>query len=128
VAKCSSLPKIDDTLFAKVRGEGKKPMTVTESMCAPALLKYWDFQASDAVKSSKSPEKVTLAWLEAETKDTLSKVREKMLAISKVKLSIMVGHTWFTEFKSLEENSMDITLGDVTYSCSAVCREITVKL
>ena len=128
VAKCSSLPKIDDTLFAKVRGEGKKPMTVTESMCAPALLKYWDFQASDAVKSSKSPEKVTLAWLEAEAKDTLHKVREKMLAISKVKLSIMVGHTWFTEFKSLEENSMDITLGDVTYSCSAVCREITVKL
>jgi hypothetical protein len=126
IAKCSSIPTIDDKLFTKI--QSGKALTLSESLCAPALRKYWEFQGSDAVKNAADPAKVTRAWLESEAKATTQVVRAIMKEVAKIKLATMVGHTWFTEFKSLDENTLDVTVEGVTYTCKAVQREIAVSI
>lgn len=68
------------------------------------------FLASDVYKKAADQGALFTAWIEPKAKDATAKVRSLLSAMAEIKFSIVVGQVWPKEFKSLEENSMDLTL------------------
>ena len=67
-------------------------------------------------------------WLESETKNAVKSVRNLIRETAKTKFAIMVGHTWFKEFSSLDENSMTVKYEGLDYVCKAELKDIEVKI
>lgn len=127
IAKCSSIPTINDTLINKVKTASKAP-TLSESLCVPMLKKCMDFMESDVYLNSVDQKSIANAWLMAESDYIKSRTRYLIKEIAKTKFTIMVGHTWFEEFDSLDQNTMDVEFNGQVFSCKAELRDIEVKI
>ena len=77
---------------------------------------------------SKDKDALLKVWLESETKAAITSVRNLIREIAKTKFAIMVGHTWFKEFSSLDENSMTVNYDGLDYVCKAELKDIEVKI
>ena len=126
IAKCSSIPKIDDKLIEKVKSNGK--LTPLEALCRPAVSSYQTLLESGIYKNSSDKDALLKTWLESETKNAVKSVRNLIRETAKTKFAIMVGHTWFKEFSSLDENSMTVKLDGIDYVCTAELKDIEVKI
>ena len=125
VKGCSSIPKIDEDLFAKIQ---KGKLTPSVSLCAPWLQKYWAFENSKDVTSAADPVQIKKAWLWSEVGAATKNVRTLLRDISKTKIAVMVGHIWFKEFSSREQNTMDVVVNGMQFTCTADLKDITVKI
>ena len=125
IAKCSSLPKVED-VRAKI--QAGKALTVSEALLAPAIQEHDVFLASHVYLRAANQEALYKTWIESETAAVKAETQRLIKEMAKTKFAIMVGHVWFQEFASLDENSMDIACDGYTYSCSAVLEDVTVKI
>lgn len=125
IAGCSSIPAVNEKLLAKVRAGGS--LTKSESLLAPAIKEADGFIAT-ALHGAPDPDALLKVWLEGKMKVAKNTVRHLIKEMAKVKFSIMVGHTWFAEFASLDENAMSVTVDGVAYDCSAELRDVEIKI
>lgn len=93
----SSLPKVDD-----VRKKDPNKHTISQKLIAewlPALDQF------DAI----ADEKVRRAELEKALKANREKSRDLNRTLNEQRFGVVVGQTWFTEFESLDQNTLAIT-------------------
>lgn len=68
-------------------------------------------------------------WLDSQTKAAKEKVRGIIYQIAQTTFAIVVGQIWFSEFQSLDENSMTIEpVPGTKIDCKAELNEIQIKI
>jgi hypothetical protein len=116
----SSIPSLNE--FKKQAGKGK--FTASAALMAPAVKAVETFQGT---VDGKDPVKFE-AWLKAQAK-SLDVQRRKLISDkAQAILCVIVGQVWFTEFATLEENSMKLTLDGQALDCSVTATEVQVKI
>jgi hypothetical protein len=87
------------------------------------------FLASDIYKKAAKKEAVLEAWLDGQQKAAKADVRRRIYEIAQTTFCVVVGQIWFSEFKSLDENTMTIDVdGGQKVECKAELREIQIKI
>ena len=118
IAKCSSIPAINTKLFEKIEKTPEK-ITLSESLCLTAI--------KDAKKAEADTKTDYKTWLETRKKNAVEHSRAYILHIAKIKFAVSVGHVWFNEFSSMDENSMKVTVAGKEFECTAELRDIEVE-
>lgn len=103
----SSLPKVSDVEAAVAAG---KKLKVSEFMMVDALKKVQDFMASPMYTSAADPKALLGTWIESEARAVVLKTRELMQKLAQNKFSVVVGHVWFKDMPSLDDNKLDVDL------------------
>lgn len=125
--KLSSLP----TLKVAREQVAKNKYTPSGALMSDAVKKVDAFLASAAYTkagSDDAKEKALTAWLDAERKAATEHCRKLIFQIAQTTFSIIVGQTWFTEFSSLDENTMDITVSGTKVTCKAEMKDVEIKV
>jgi hypothetical protein len=123
----SSLPSID-AVKKKLAAKGEAGMTPSEALVYK-YVKYVDaFLMEDVANISEVQKRMLDTWLANETKETVSKCRELMFQKSKLLFSVIVGQSWFSDFLSVDENSMELFLGGDKRSCSVEMAEVEISI
>lgn len=103
----ASLPSLKDV--AKKRTAGKK-LTGGASLMAPTVDEIEGFLASDIYKKAADKDAVFEAWLKGQARAATAKARKLMFDMAQIKYAVVVGQIWFTEFASVDENTLTITV------------------
>jgi len=105
----SGLPKVVDV---QKKLESGAPLKVNEYVMADALRKYNAQMESDIYLSLGEEQQRGVLKTYLETKsDILNKQRRKVLQeIAEIKFALILSKKWFTEFKSFDENVLNLTL------------------
>jgi len=103
----SSLPKVEDVV-AKIKSGA--PLKISEYVMADAIKKYQAQLESDMYKSLSEEQQKGVLKTYLETKSAiLNKQRRKILQeIAQIKFSLILSKKWFTEFKSFDENQLNV--------------------
>lgn len=110
----SSLPKVED-VRAKVIAKGK--LTPSAQLMAPAVreveayVKQLAAEAEQREPGSEPDQEALAAWLLAKERETTKAKREVERRIARAKFALLIGGAWFTEFASLDEKQLTLTLG-----------------
>lgn len=102
----SSLPAVKEAREKIASGKA----TTRHELLRPAIKAVDDFEASDVLAKAKDKDKVYAAWIDDQLSGAKDEVRKLLYEVSQIRFGVVVGQTWFSEFKSLDENSMDLTL------------------
>jgi hypothetical protein len=105
----SSLPKVEDVINKLKSGASLKP---SEAIMADAIKKYIAQTESDLYLSLSEEQKKGVLKTYLETKsDILNKKRRKALQeIAQIKFALILSKKWFTEFKTFDENKLNLKL------------------
>jgi hypothetical protein len=120
----SKLPSLNDVRKQMAKGKLNAP----GALMAPVVELVEGFIDSDAYKAAADKDAVLKAWLEGQTKAARTEARKLIYQIAQTTFALVVGQTWFNEFKSLDENSLDIEVDGNTIPCKVEMREIEVKI
>lgn len=101
----SSLP----SLKKAQEGIAKGKITASIGLMQPAIEAVEAFLASDVYTKAANPDQLFEAWLDGQFKDAQKTVRRLLAELARIKFSVVVGQVWFTEFASLDENSLEVT-------------------
>jgi hypothetical protein len=76
----------------------------------------------------KNPKNLHEKWLTGQTEAQVAKTRGLIWQTAQTKFSVIVGQTWFSEFKSLDENTLTVKIDgqDIVGICEM--REIQIKV
>ena len=110
----SSLPKVldvENALDAAASSAGKKKLKIGEFVMSGAIQRLDAFMSSPAYTAAADGNAVLATWLEAEQKAIVTKTRELMVQLAQRKFSVVVGHIWFSDLPSMDDNTLEI---DVT--------------
>lgn len=102
----SSLPTLEKYREQAAKGKFNGP----GELMKPYVDEVEGFLASDVYTKAADKPSLFNTWIDGKAKEATRKVRELLSAMAAIKFSVIVGQVWFKEFKSLEENSMDLTL------------------
>ena len=131
IAGCSSIPKIEDVIpkveklleiesklqepdadSDKLLAEKSKLFKVSETLLVPAIKEYLT-QTSSKLYLSQKPEmqlEILKTWIK-DAKDQANKNRRKLLQnIAQIKFGLILSKQWLREFKSMEENELEVEL------------------
>jgi hypothetical protein len=127
VSGLSSLPSVKSVLDKMDAG---KKLTARESALCSAIAEVRGFLDSAAYKSigDKPKNDMLHVWLTNRKRDTIATCRKLMREIAQIKFSIIVGQTWFTEFESLDQNSLTMDFAGTMIECTANLREVEIKI
>jgi hypothetical protein len=114
VAGFSRLPKVDEV---KAKIAAKKKL----NLCEAAMMEGIQL-AAGATHLNKDVHLASLHSLLKKTQDNLRDLRSK---IQRTKFAVILGHTWFSEFDSREDNEVVI---DNTYTVKFSRREVQVPI
>lgn len=67
-------------------------------------------------------------WLTDRARETTANARRLIAELARIKFAVTVGQVWFSEFKSLDENTMTITVDGKTIDCKVEQAEVQVKI
>ena len=81
----------------------------------------------EAYLAKKPSDADFLKWIDAKAKDAVTKARGLIFELAQIKFAIVVGQVWFTEFSSIDENSMDITVDGTKIACKVEMKEVQIK-
>jgi len=113
----SSLPKVDDVV-AKIKSGAA--LKLNEWVMADAIKKYLAQLESDMYLSLGEEQQKGVLKTYLETKSgILNKQRRKILQeIAQIKFSLILSKKWFTEFKSFDENQLNVNFDgqDLTFT------------
>lgn len=127
ISGLSSLPSVKSVID---KLDGKKKLTAREAVLTAAIEEVRGF--IDAPAHKKVPEKtrneLLHVWLTTRKRDTITLCRKLMREIAQIKFSVIVGQTWFSEFASLDENSLTMRLDGQDVNCTANLREVEIKI
>lgn len=110
----STLPKVSDA------AEGK-----SKNQCA-----IWMKEAIDEIEAyfKMAPKHLHEGWLLGLQKVTVNTVRALRYQTSQLKFAVIVGQTWFSEFKSLDENTLAMKINGKDVSATFELREIQIEI
>lgn len=120
----SSLPTLKDVQARIASGKH----TATSALMAPYVKDVEDFLTSNVYKNASDPGRVFKAWLEGQGADQKKKVRRLLYEVSQIRFGVIVGQTWFTEFSSLDENQLTITVDGKDVVGTVTMKEIEVAI
>lgn len=112
----STLPPV-----AKVKEKAGGKLNGPETLMAKALLEVEEF-------TKNNPNKLHKDWLTSQEKLAIAQTRSLLYQTSQQKFSILVGQVWFKEFKSLDETSMTVKIGETEVTGTAELREVDIKV
>jgi len=123
----SALPKVVDV---QKKLETGAPLKINEYVMADALTKYMAQLDSDIYKSLNEEQQKGVLKTYLETKsDILNKQRRKVLQeIAEIKFALILSKKWFTEFKSFDENVLNLTLDGQALTFTFDLNEKEVKV
>lgn len=131
----SSLPTLAKVQEAQKKAKEAKAknkeakVTPSAALMLPALEAVDKFLRSDAYKNAGDQKQVFEAWLDGKLKESRRLVRKLLFEIAQIKFGVIVGQTWFTEFKSLDETKLTIQLLDgKSLECTVEMQEVEVKI
>jgi hypothetical protein len=118
----SSITKADFEKVEKKIKEGVElsKLTDKEMLAAPAILDFINFENTLSGLNEETKSKVIQEWLYSKSEAFRKTKTQLMNDISKAKFLIIVGKSWFYEFKSRDEKELTITVDDKDLSCSVV--------
>jgi len=121
----SSLPSFNDARKKIASGKG---ITARYELMVPAFKEVDEFEGSKVLKSAKTPDKVYKAWLDDQLSDATSEARKLLYTTSQIRFGVIVGQTWFTEFDSLDDNTLTISPDGTDIQATVEMKEIEVKV
>lgn len=116
----SAIPSLND--FKKQAAKGK--FTPSASLMEAA---YKDAEAFLATADGKDQAKAE-AWLKAKVKALDVERRQRIAAKAQAVFCVIVGQVWFSEFSSLDENAMTLTIDGQKLDCKVEMKEVEVKI
>ena len=121
----SSIPSLNE--FKKQAAKGK--LTASALLMYPAFKDVENFLASPVYTSAKNQDKLFATWLDGQFKATQAEVRKLIGEMARTRFSIVVGQTWPSEFKSVDESTLTLTASDGTVlTCELRTREVKVEI
>lgn len=120
----SSLPSLND--FRKQATKGK--LNAGATLMAPTVKAVDDFLAGDAYTKAATPDKVFEAWLDGQARAATMKVRGLICQKAQQLFTIIVGQIWPTEFASIDENTLDLTMDGQKLACKVEMKEIQIAI
>ena len=121
----SDLPSINDV---KKKLAAAKKMTPSEALVYKYMQDVDDVLKTDAASITEAQKRMLDKWLQDETAAAVQKCRDLMFKKSQIVFSIVVGQGWFSEFLSVDENTMDVFLGGEKRSCTVEMKEIEIEI
>lgn len=129
----SSLPSLNDykKRVAAIQKDktGKKSFTASQALLKDAVDAFQEFQDSSAYKTAPDKDALAKTWLETALDKVKDDVKAKLYEAAQARFSVVVGQTWFEEFGSLDENTLDVTVdgGEVIHGIVEM-KEIQVAI
>jgi hypothetical protein len=122
-----SLPTLKAAREKKAKG---KPYTPSEALIAQYIDQVEGVLTKDdgATEFSEAQKRMLLTWLEEETRASIALCRDLMFKKAQLLFSVIVGQSWFSEFASLDQNSMSLDLDGQALSCKVEMSEKEVKI
>jgi hypothetical protein len=120
----SSLPSLAE--YNKQVAKGK--LTPSAALLEPAVKAIEAYKGSDEYKKASDQNKVLEAWLKGEQKKLDRERRQKITSKAQQVFGIIVGQVWFKEFKSLDENTLSLTLDSQKLDCKVEMKEVKIDL
>lgn len=120
----STIPSLNE--FKKQAAKGK--FNGPAELMKPAVDEVEAFLASDVYNGAADKDSLLQTWLGDKAKDVTSKVRRLLFDVAQIKFTVIIGGIWFTEFKSLDETSMDLTVDGVKATFTAELKEVEEKI
>lgn len=114
----STLPSVKDVLAKASAGKLKGPAALMNDTIGE-VEKFFK-KTSDSSLCEK--------WLDGKQKATQAEVRARIREAAQIKFAIVVGNSWFSEWKSLDENTMTLTLDGETLDGKIEQREVEIKI
>lgn len=148
LAGYSKLPKVEDVFqkIAKIDAERRAPAKMSktltklngpEELMADALDEInGRLTLIDQAKAESRPgdwDATLKAWLLARTREIVVETRALISRMARMKWAVTVGQAWFQEFKSLDENTLEVTVAGIKgrptqIKATAELREIQIKV
>lgn len=120
----SSLPTLKDVQTRIASGKH----TASSSLMAPYVKDVEEFLASKIYTKAADQPKIFRAWLEGQAAEQKKTVRSLLYEVSQIRMSVIVGQTWFHEFSSLDENTLDITVNGAALKGTVTMKEIEIPI
>jgi hypothetical protein len=117
LAKLAKLPSLKEAKESIAKGK----LNPTAALMAPSIKLVED-------RIAKGKDDALLAWIETERKASTEKVRKLIFDIAQTTFALIVGQVWFSEFASLDENSMEIDVDGQKVSCKAEMKDVEIKI
>lgn len=87
-----------------------KALTERERLFEAAMLEYKAFVESDIYTKNEDQDELLKTWLLNKQKAIVKRVREYLNKMARIKFSLILGQTWFKEFKDIEDNELVLTV------------------
>lgn len=120
----SSLPSVKEVKEKLAKGK----VNPAGALMVPYVEEVEGFLASDIYKKAADQAKVFEAWLDGQQKAATKKVRGLIFDLAQIKFSIVVGQTWPSEFKSIDENTLKITVDGNEIEGKIEMKEVEVRI
>lgn len=128
----SSLPSIKEAKekMAKAAGDktGKTKLTASVGLMKASVEEVEAFLASDAYTKAADKDAYLKAWLEPKARNATQSVRGHIFSIATTTFCTVVGQAWFSEFKSIDENALEITVDGEKIACKAEMKEVEYEI
>jgi len=127
IKSLSSLPKVEDVVAKLKSGATLK---LSEWVMGDAIIKYLAIFDSELYKSSKEElqKEMLKSYLLAKTNELNKKKRKAMQEIAQIKFALILSKKWFKEFKTFDENSLEVTLDGQVLNFTFDLNEKEVKI
>jgi len=118
IAKCSSLPTVNDKLLTKLNKNSK--LTVTEQMMLPihqqfASVAPTPLELNTLQQQTTQVNQQLLTWCETKLKESQEEIHHLTTYLEQAKMAILVANVWFTNVSS-DVNTFDVDVDNVNYS------------
>lgn len=122
----SSLPKVEDVETAIGKGGALK---IGQFVMKDALVKLDAFMGSDIYTKAADKTALIETWIVGEQQAAVARTRELIVKMAQRKFAIIVGQVWFSDFASLDEDTLEVDLpgfGKVSVTASLNETEIEI--
>jgi hypothetical protein len=122
----SSLPKVEDVETAISKGGALK---IGQFVMKDALVKLDAFMGSDIYTKAADKTSLIETWIVGEQQAAVARTRELIVKMAQRKFAIIVGQVWFSDFASLDEDTLEVDLpgfGKVSVTASLNETEIEI--
>jgi len=132
----SSLPKVAEVqdkmaAMTKAASDPKaKPVKMTPSaaIMVPYIEDCEKFMASDAYVKAADKKAAAEGFFTKTARKAILNKRALIFNKAQLLFVVIVGQVWFSEFSSLDENSMDLTLDGQPLNCTVTMKEVEIKI
>jgi len=120
----SSLPSLSDVRKRVASGK----VTAGAALMVPTVEELDEFLSSEEHTAASDQDASLKSWIEAKFGEAQKSVRQLIFEMSQIRFGVIVGQVWFTEFSSIEEDSMTIQVDGKSLECKAEQREVKIEI